>query len=88
MSHKVPVVSTRVGGTPEVMHEDEAGFSVDPDDMQGFAEAITLLLTDKSVWREKSEGGACRYRAKFTIERMARDYATLVHDGAGSGNRI
>lgn len=85
MSHKVPVVSTRIGGTPEVMHEDEGGFSVATSDLEGFAAKIVLLLTDENVWREKSEGGYRRYLNYFTIERMARDYAKLVHDGPGAG---
>jgi glycosyltransferase involved in cell wall biosynthesis len=82
MSHKVPVVSTRLGGTPEVMHKDEGGFSVEPQDVEGFAEKITLLLTDAEIWQEKSIGGYRRYQACFTINRMAADYAALVRDGA------
>jgi len=78
MSHKVPVVSTRIGGTPEVMHKDEGGFSVEPHDLEGFAEKITLLLSDKAVWQEKSSGGYRRYQEYFTISRMAADYAALV----------
>lgn len=82
MSHKVPVVSTRVGGTPEVMHKDEGGFSVEPQDLEGFAEKITLLLSDKAVWQEKSSGGYRRYQEYFTIGRMAADYAALVRSGS------
>jgi len=81
MSHKVPVVSTRIGGTPEVMHEDEGGFSVEPHDLEGFAASITLLLSDENVWREKSEGGYRRYRDHFMIGRMTADYAALIHAG-------
>jgi len=82
MSHKVPVVSTRIGGTPEVMHNDEGGFSVEPHDLVGFADNITLLLSDKAIWQEKSNGGYRRYQEYFTIDRMAAEYAALVHAGA------
>ena len=82
MSHKVPVVSTRIGGTPEVMHKDEGGFSVEPHDLVGFADKITLLLSDKAIWQEKSNGGYRRYQEYFTIERMAAEYAALVRAGA------
>jgi L-malate glycosyltransferase len=81
MSHKVPVVSTRVGGTTEVMHEDEGGFSVEPHDLEGFAENIILLLSDKAVWQEKSSGGYRRYQENFKIERVSADYAELVRAG-------
>jgi L-malate glycosyltransferase len=82
MSHKVPVVSTRIGGTPEVMHKDEGGFSVEPNDLEGFADKITLLLSDEAIWQEKSSGGYRRYQEYFTIGRMAADYAALVRAGA------
>ena len=82
MSHKVPVVSTRIGGTPEVMHKDEGGFSVEPHDLEGFADKITLLLSDTAVWQEKSKGGFRRYQEYFTITRMASDYAALVRAGS------
>jgi L-malate glycosyltransferase len=80
MSHKIPVVSTRIGGTGEVMNEDEGGFSVEPHDLEGFAANIELLLSNADVWREKSEGGYRRYQENFTIRRMTTDYAALVHD--------
>jgi len=82
MSHKVPVVSTRIGGTPEVMYKDEGGFSVETYDLKGFADNITLLLSDKATWQEKSDGGYRRYQEYFTIDRMAAEYAALVRAGA------
>jgi len=86
MSHKVPVVSTRIGGTIEVMNEDEGGFSVETHDLSGFADKVILLLTDSSVWQEKSAGGYRRYLENFTIERVSADYAALIH-GAAEENR-
>lgn len=82
MSHRVPVVSTRVGGTTEVMHKDEGGFSVEPHDLEGFAAKITLLLSDDLVWQEKSDGGYRRYREHFMIGRVSEDYAALVRAGS------
>lgn len=85
MSHKVPVVSTRVGGTPEVMNDDEGGFSVERTDLEGFAEKICLLLEDSALRRAKGEGGYRRFRDHFTIKRMAAAYAEAIHDGPPAG---
>ena len=83
MSHKVPVVTTRVGGTPEVVASDEGGFSVEPTDLEGFAEKIALLLTDDELARRKGEQGYRRFQDHFTIRRMTGEYARLIHaDGA------
>ena len=83
MSHKVPVVTTRVGGTPEVVPNDEGGFSVEPTDLEGFAEKIALLLTDDELARRKGEQGYRRFQDHFTIRRMTEEYARLIHaDGA------
>ena len=79
MSHKVPVVSTRIGGTVEVMNEEEGGFSVETNDLEGFASRIILLLSDNNVWREKSNGGYQRYLEHFRIERVSEEYAAEIH---------
>ena len=85
MSHKVPVVSTRVGGTLEVMNNDEGGFSVEKTDLEGFAEKICLLLEDSELRRAKGEGGYQRFRDHFTVKRMAAAYAEAIHDGPRAG---
>ena len=79
MSHKVPVVSTRIGGTVEVMNEDEGGLSVETHDLEGFASSIILLLSDNDLWRKKSSGGYQRYLDHFRIERVSEEYAAAIH---------
>jgi len=55
---------------------------VETYDLKGFADNITLLLSDKATWQEKSDGGYRRYQEYFTIDRMAAEYAALVRAGA------
>lgn len=78
MSHGVPVVTTRVGGTAEVVDDDVPGFAVEAHDLDGFAEAIVALLENETLRRIKGEGGRRRFRERFTIARMADDYARLL----------
>jgi glycosyltransferase involved in cell wall biosynthesis len=47
----VPVVATAVGGVPSVLHDTRAGVAVDPDDAEGFVEAIRSVLEDPNAIR-------------------------------------
>lgn len=45
----VPVVSTRVGGIPYLIHEGEDGLLVAPGDVASMAQAMQALLTDQAL---------------------------------------
>jgi glycosyltransferase involved in cell wall biosynthesis len=47
MSYAIPVISTPVGGIPELVIEDETGFLVKPGDLSGLYERIIELATDE-----------------------------------------
>jgi glycosyltransferase involved in cell wall biosynthesis len=44
-----PVVSTAVGGVPEVVHDRENGLLVPPDDPEALAGALRELLADDAL---------------------------------------
>lgn len=52
MSYTLPVISTPVGGIPEVVKDGENGFLVQPGDKEALYNAIMNLVEDKSL-REK-----------------------------------
>jgi glycosyltransferase involved in cell wall biosynthesis len=74
MAASVPVVATRVGGTPEIVQHRLTGYLVAPGDVKGMAEAILSLLSAPD--RRASVGGAARQRvlSQFTLDRMAAEY--------------
>jgi N-acetyl-alpha-D-glucosaminyl L-malate synthase BshA len=49
MACEVPVVASRVGGIPEVIHDGVSGFLHDPHDLEGMAASTLRLLTDDSL---------------------------------------
>ncbi|MBF0238674.1 MAG: glycosyltransferase family 4 protein [SAR324 cluster bacterium] len=81
MSCKVPVVATNIGGIPEVVANDDGGYCVQHNDVNGFAQAMIRLLKDPDLRREQGQKGFERYQKLFTAERMASEYAALIRNG-------
>ena len=73
----LPVVATRAGGTPEVVHDGGDGLLVAIGDRAGLTSALRRLLTDES--ERRSFGHAARTRAarELGAGSMANAYAAL-----------
>ena len=80
MIRRIPVVSTNVGGLAEVVGKNgEAGFSIQPNDVLKFANAIISLFEDNKLRSSIIEKGYKRVNEKFTIERMAEEYKETIY---------
>jgi glycosyltransferase involved in cell wall biosynthesis len=66
----VPMVSTRVGGTPSVVVDGETGWLVHPDDVGGFATHIRSLLDDPEARTRMGAAGQRRAIEQFGLERL------------------
>jgi glycosyltransferase involved in cell wall biosynthesis len=49
MAAGLPVVSTKVGGIPELISENEQGFLVEPADYKEFSDKLSILISDKKL---------------------------------------
>jgi glycosyltransferase involved in cell wall biosynthesis len=78
-----PVVSSNASSLPEVV--GSAGFLRDPSDIDGFAEDITLILSDASRRAHLREQGIGR-AAHFSWERTARELVALYGKVASSSS--
>ncbi len=79
MAAGLPVVSTRVGGIPEVVIDGETGILVPPNRPESLAEAITALAKDPA--RRKRLGTAGRKRAAdFSLPKMADGVAAVYRE--------
>ncbi|MEJ2076415.1 MAG: glycosyltransferase [Acidobacteriota bacterium] len=67
MASAQPVVSTRVGGIPELVREDETGYLVSPDAPEQLAAALARLIVDESLRRRLGRAGRKRVEAHFTL---------------------
>jgi glycosyltransferase involved in cell wall biosynthesis len=73
----VPVVATRVGGTPAVVDDGETGFLVPVGDVTGMADRLAELAGDPQRRIEMGRLGAERMRERYGIERMVDDVERL-----------
>jgi glycosyltransferase involved in cell wall biosynthesis len=74
----LPVVSTNVGGIPEMVVDGETGYLVPPDDDVAIADAIEKLLTDDT--RRVAMGHASRARAyeRFDARKTTADLIGII----------
>jgi glycosyltransferase involved in cell wall biosynthesis len=75
MAAALPVVATRVGGTPEVVVDGETGRLVDARSVDDMAAAILELTAAPARGRVMGAAGRARVERAFTIDRMVDDYA-------------
>ena len=73
----VPVVATAVGGTPEVIADDETGFLVPPGEPDLIARKVVALLTDSELRSRMGGAGKRRMRDVFTFDAQAAAYLKL-----------
>jgi len=77
------VAASRVGGTPELLGNDERGLLFQPGDANDLAEKLTTLIENESLRRELGTRAAEFARRKLSIEiaagRMAEIYEIVLH---------
>jgi glycosyltransferase involved in cell wall biosynthesis len=71
-----PVVTTDVGGLPEVVGEGETGFLVPPRDADALGAAIIRFFTED--WAERLGAGVAREKGKYSWDRMAEAVEKLA----------
>ena len=75
MAAGVPVVSSNVGGLPEVNVQEETGFLRDVGDVEGMAQDALKVLSDGALrgFKQRAKARA----AEFTIDRILPHYLDL-----------
>jgi glycosyltransferase involved in cell wall biosynthesis len=77
MATGLPVVSTYIGGIPEMVVENETGFLVQPGDNTAMADVIETMINDSSLAARLGDSGYERARALFSIEKNVRELCAL-----------
>ena len=71
----VPVVATRVEGTPEVIRDGREGYLAEPSNPKSLARTIERLISDRHAWCRMSQQAWNRHQESFSDVRMAQRVA-------------
>jgi glycosyltransferase involved in cell wall biosynthesis len=82
MATRLPVVSTTIGGIPEMVVENETGFLVQPGDALVLADAIEKVVDDRLLAQRLGRAGYERAHELFSIERNVHELCALICSGA------
>src|SRR5262249_15154344 len=80
MAAKLPIVSTAVGGVPEVVVDGETGLLAPSGDDRALAACLNRLETDPELARRFSEAGGDRPERVFSEPRMHDQYRALYEE--------
>ena len=83
MASGLPVVSTAVGGVPDLFENGREGFLVRAGDVEGLSHRMTLLTRDSQMRRSMGIAAARRAKESFDVSRMVRDYEQLYENLIG-----
>lgn len=75
----LPVIGTRVGGIPEMIHEGEDGYLVERDDVAALADRMTLLLQDEALARRLGQAGRAKVRDMNGAVEVAEAHARFFN---------
>ena len=74
MAAGVPVIATRVGGTPELIESGVTGVLVPPGEPEALAEALLRVLRSPKEAERLARAARERVRTRFSLTRMVEAY--------------
>jgi glycosyltransferase involved in cell wall biosynthesis len=82
MDRGLPVIASRVGGVPAIVHDDDNGILIEPRRVDQLIAAILALRADPARRRELGERGRELARG-FTADGMAQKYSAIYRSVLG-----
>jgi|KBSMisStandDraft_5_1062788.scaffolds.fasta_scaffold130559_2 glycosyltransferase involved in cell wall biosynthesis len=87
MSCSLPVVSTRVGGTPEIVLHGKTGFLHEPGQYAAMEESLLRLCSDPDLRASLGRAGRDFIVSRYSVQAMVRSYERLYRQLLGSENK-
>jgi glycosyltransferase involved in cell wall biosynthesis len=88
MAAGVPIVATRVGGTPEVVTDGVTGLLVPPKDPQALAAAMLTMLDDRGLAERMGQLARMRTEHDFNLRTMTASYEALYEQAVAGDSEI
>jgi glycosyltransferase involved in cell wall biosynthesis len=86
MTMNLPVVSTNVGGCPEIIAHRKNGILFPSNDLGKFIEAIETLITDTDFASRLCSNAKRTVEEKYSLDRMIKGYSTFYIELSGFQN--
>ena len=83
MALKLPVVSTNVGGLPELVSEEESGLLFPVGDVSALSEAVVKLLADEKLRKQFASAARQRIEQHFDFSNRVRSLEEIYCRFAG-----
>lgn len=80
MENKLPVISTNVGGIPDVVVNDVNGYVCKPKDVTDLANKIERLLSDRNGRVRMGENGYKMFKERFTVTSFEKRMHDIIVD--------
>lgn len=80
MSRGVPVITTDVGGMPEVMDKSGAGYVCSKTNHQEFGARMAEILKDPKLAAELGMKGRKTFKRKYSAVKMTGQYVSLIKE--------
>lgn len=87
MASGVPVLATRVGGSPELVSDGKTGTLVPPGDTEAMANAMCFYVTNPSVAGQYGQAGRACVEERFSMDAMIRQYLAVYDNVLGHPGR-
>jgi len=79
MALRKPIIASRVGGIPEIVHEGETGFLIEPENPQSLTEKLLILLNDPERAGAMGDEGHKFARENFSNEKYISNYISMIY---------
>ena len=80
MAAGLPVVTTNVGGIPDVVTDGVEGFVIEPGDVSALGKAMTRILTDEELRLRLGASGRKKIEAQLSIETAVQKVAAVYRE--------
>jgi len=87
LAMEVPVLATRVGGTPEVIADGETGRLVPSGSPEALAAAILEFASDPHPWREMARRGRVLVETRFNFQHRTRQLEHIYSEVVARASR-
>ena len=76
----LPILTTAVGGNPEIVEDDRTGRLVPAENPAALANAIDGMCRDREMWSTMGELGRDRVERHFSLRSMIQRYSSLYDE--------